>query len=481
MSIPGFPEWTAGEMSPAELDRVDRLAQASRRPYFNDAEEFYTGEAGTVARLASRLACWARLTATDGSGVYSWQQVFREDGTWDNVEGGLSGVHNAENPARPVSDNGAIFFADATTGDIVWMTLDEDGLNWSFECCRDMIVVNETSSFTITPADDLTFYEVDATSGAVSISLPPSSTVTDGFRFWVRRKDASANSIAISPNGADTIDSYTSTRINPQYTTFEVVWLGNEWSVISQSFPVTGRVKGTILALDGFNWEPLLPGSNGKALFADSSAGLGIKWADIVFPAPVIVVQSQSGSPSYTGIGLLQVNYFGSGSLTNGLSITNPSTGVAQINLDLASASGGGAVSTDHQTFVGAKTFDSTATYFTGALRVGAGEASVGYYSTIGKYLIGYPATNTTVFGYTFTEDGGGGNWVGMEQDATNNSICFLSRNDSGGPQIIIRGFGGTQAFGQTRTVAGLNFTRGWLTGGTYTGGANGTFSSGSF
>lgn len=86
------------------------------------------------------------------------------------------------------------------------------------------------TTYTISNTD--TVIIADATSNAVTITLPAASTMT-GYRFYIKRKDnVTANAVTIARTGADTIDGATSQTLNAQYTSATVVSDGSNWYII---------------------------------------------------------------------------------------------------------------------------------------------------------------------------------------------------------------------------------------------------------
>ncbi len=87
----------------------------------------------------------------------------------------------------------------------------------------------KTANYTIATSD--TVILGDATSGAITITLPAASTVS-GYRFYVKKIDSSANTVTIARTGADTIDGGTSAVISVQYVTLNLVSNGTNWFII---------------------------------------------------------------------------------------------------------------------------------------------------------------------------------------------------------------------------------------------------------
>ena len=87
----------------------------------------------------------------------------------------------------------------------------------------------KTTSYTITTSDTVIF--ADATSGNVTITLPAASG-TNGYRFYIKRIDNSANTVTVGRTGTDTIDGLTSFTLDLQYTSIGVVSNGSAWYIL---------------------------------------------------------------------------------------------------------------------------------------------------------------------------------------------------------------------------------------------------------
>jgi hypothetical protein len=85
------------------------------------------------------------------------------------------------------------------------------------------------TTYTISSTD--TVIIADGTSNNVAVTLPTASTVT-GYRFYVKRKDNTANTVSINRSGSDTIDGATSQALTAQYTSVTVVSDGSNWYII---------------------------------------------------------------------------------------------------------------------------------------------------------------------------------------------------------------------------------------------------------
>ena len=72
---------------------------------------------------------------------------------------------------------------------------------------------------------------VDATNNSIMINLPQASTRT-GFIFWIKKIDSSANVVAVTPDGADTIDGDATLVLYSEHEVVSLVSDGSDWWVI---------------------------------------------------------------------------------------------------------------------------------------------------------------------------------------------------------------------------------------------------------
>lgn len=102
-------------------------------------------------------------------------------------------------------------------------------------------VVAKTAAYTATNAD--TYIAVDASGGAVTITLP-TATAQAGQIYTVKKIDSSANAVTIDGDGAETIDGAATHVIGAQWGTAHIVSNGTNWHVLSDNsanFLATGR------------------------------------------------------------------------------------------------------------------------------------------------------------------------------------------------------------------------------------------------
>lgn len=92
-----------------------------------------------------------------------------------------------------------------------------------------LITTSKSSSFT---ADsNATVYLVDASSAAVTVTLPASSGVTNRV-YYVKKTDSSSNLVTVDGNSAETIDGSTTTDLTAQYESIVIVCDGSNWFIL---------------------------------------------------------------------------------------------------------------------------------------------------------------------------------------------------------------------------------------------------------
>ena len=87
--------------------------------------------------------------------------------------------------------------------------------------------VAKTANYTATEDDEV--IDCDATSGAVTITLPAVATTRVGKKYVIKKTDAGGNSVTVDPNASETIDGVTTKATTTQFAGFEVVNTGSEW------------------------------------------------------------------------------------------------------------------------------------------------------------------------------------------------------------------------------------------------------------
>lgn len=79
-------------------------------------------------------------------------------------------------------------------------------------------VLDKSANYTIVAADQGTLFRMNTGSGALTVTLPLISTVSDGFKVSVVKWTSDANVVNINRAGSDTINGATSAQIGSQYS-----------------------------------------------------------------------------------------------------------------------------------------------------------------------------------------------------------------------------------------------------------------------
>lgn len=93
---------------------------------------------------------------------------------------------------------------------------------------RYMTIESKSSDFNAAEGIDL--YLCDATSGAITVTLPASPT--DGTVLRAKKIDASGNAVTIDGDAGDTIDGATTKALSSQYDTATIAFDGTEWWIV---------------------------------------------------------------------------------------------------------------------------------------------------------------------------------------------------------------------------------------------------------
>jgi hypothetical protein len=94
----------------------------------------------------------------------------------------------------------------------------------------------KTTSYPAVETDE--FLAVDATAGAVVITLPAVASTRVGKVYTVKKVDASGNAASLNPNASETIDgSATTLDITTQWQSVTIICTGAAWLVVSEYVP----------------------------------------------------------------------------------------------------------------------------------------------------------------------------------------------------------------------------------------------------
>ena len=92
-------------------------------------------------------------------------------------------------------------------------------------------IATVTTNTTLDGAVDGSTVLVDATSGNLTITLPAAADA-DERRYYIKKIDASGNTVTVEGNGAETIDDAANYVLTVQYQSVTVHCDGTEWWIL---------------------------------------------------------------------------------------------------------------------------------------------------------------------------------------------------------------------------------------------------------
>jgi microcystin-dependent protein len=194
------------------------------------------------------------------------------------------------------------------TDDEIPGAVDIDSLEVDFARAQ-MPVLSKAADYPVVSGDLGKLINVDATGGAVTISLPSASDAGDGALLAVRKTDSSANAVTISPSGVDTINGSASHALSQQYARAYIVSNGSIWSIVSAStLPLLSvgtsqlaatsvtfaKLNADVYSTDGTlaaNSDGVLPTQKATKTYVDTAFASGVKWKE-----PVRVATTADGT-----------------------------------------------------------------------------------------------------------------------------------------------------------------------------------------
>lgn len=87
----------------------------------------------------------------------------------------------------------------------------------------------KTTNYTVLTTDKGFIILVDASSGAVTVTLPAAATAADGFYVYVLKTDSSVIAVTVDGDGAETIDGQTTFALGNQHDSALFVTNATAW------------------------------------------------------------------------------------------------------------------------------------------------------------------------------------------------------------------------------------------------------------
>jgi hypothetical protein len=112
-------------------------------------------------------------------------------------------------------------------------------------------VQDKSANYTVVAGDAGDLIRVTTTSGAVTITLPTISTVSDGFKIAIVKWTGDANAVTVARSSTNTINGATSVTIGAQYssTIFVADFETNQW------FAASSGLGTSNIAVDAFSGD----------------------------------------------------------------------------------------------------------------------------------------------------------------------------------------------------------------------------------
>ena len=198
--------------------------------------KYYSQAAGTSATAASTSASNASTSATNASNSASAAST-----SATNASNSASAAATSETNASNSATAAATSASNASNSAALAAAAAASGLYSS--------VIDKSANYTIVSGDAGALIRVTTTSGAITITLPAISTVTDGFKVAIVKWTGDANAVTVNRSSSDTINGATSATVGSQYSssTFVADFESNQWFVSSSGLGATN------VAIDTFS------------------------------------------------------------------------------------------------------------------------------------------------------------------------------------------------------------------------------------
>jgi hypothetical protein len=192
--------------------------------------------------MANRFAVpVTQLVNDSASGIASgWKLNFYTTGTSTRKDTFSDNALTTAN-ANPVVADSSGRFGDIFLGSgdyKVVLTDDNDVVKWTADPVTGSIgtsgdVDAKTAAYTITTGDATKTIAVDATSGALTVTLPTAASATNSFEVTIKKTDSSANAVTIDGSGAETIDGATTFVLSNENDFATLRCDGSNWFVVA--------------------------------------------------------------------------------------------------------------------------------------------------------------------------------------------------------------------------------------------------------
>lgn len=144
----------------------------------------------------------------------------------------------------------------------------------------------KSANYTVLTTNEGFIILVDASSGAVTVTLPVAATAADGFSIRVKKTDSSVNVVTVDGDSAETIDGFTTFALGSQYAAGTFVTNETTWHVASE-----GRNSQSLAVSKSANYT-VVAGDRNKTFIATSTFTLALTAAATLGDGFVIWVRN---------------------------------------------------------------------------------------------------------------------------------------------------------------------------------------------
>lgn len=192
-----------------------------------------------------------QMSNDDGTGIASgWKLNFYSTGTSTRKDTFSDSALTSANANPVVADSSGRFgniFLESGTYKVV-LTDASDVEKWSADPVDGSLGASgaftgtKTGAYTVTVSDATKIIPVNTTSAAITITLLPVATATNGFEITIYKTNAGANAVTIDADGSELIDGVATLNLTEQYESATLRASTTGWKIIARHRPNTASL-----------------------------------------------------------------------------------------------------------------------------------------------------------------------------------------------------------------------------------------------
>lgn len=232
-----FIKINEGVTTDFEITEADDVFQIDRTPRFLPPELFSgnVSDLGTPKvmsgqnnRVPSSVGAWGIVGKGNLIGEYS-DSIF--------ITGDDNSIASYSSGVTIIGGGNTVAGNNITLINTYNKTIDNSNVTYINGVCVNgtdsVIYVNSSKTARAGNNDDAITYLCDATSGNIVLTLPSAVDFGEGNFLNIKKIDASANTITITPDGSETIDDASTKVLNTQYEFTTIQSDGVNWQIIN--------------------------------------------------------------------------------------------------------------------------------------------------------------------------------------------------------------------------------------------------------